>query len=180
MSNATGYGGAVLGAAERGIETLARIGAWMAGISVVAIVGLVVAEIVAREVFSTSIFVSVEYSSYLLVALTFLGLAYTQRAGSMIYVGLAYDRARPRLRTVLDAVRSAVALCFGVLAIYYVGKFTLRSFELAQVSMTFARTPLWIPQSVMVLGLVLVTLEWLRLTLVAIVRLLKGGREAEA
>lgn len=155
------------------LDGLYLLGAVLSGLSVVVIVVLVLGEVVAREAFKTSFQVSVEYSTYLLVSATFFGLAYTQRAGQMIFVGLVYDTTTGLTRAWMDLARSVIAVVFGGMMTWYVAKFTYYSYSLEQVSMTVARTPLYLPQLTMVLGMFLVTVEWIRGALDAI-RQLRG------
>lgn len=167
-------------AARPGLMTgLGNICAGLAAIAVVLSVLLVLAEIVARWVFNGSTLISVEYSSYLLIVTTFLGLAYTQRTGQMIQVDVVYGALSPRRKAWADALRHSVALVYGAIAVWYVADFTWRSYTLGQVAPTLTRTPLYLPQLFMVIGMALLALEWLRGTVAAWARVFGASAETK-
>lgn len=134
-------------------------GAVIAAAGVVLSTVLVLAEVVARTMFHTSTLISVEFSSYLLIVITFLGLAYTQRTGQMIHVDVLFGALSPRKRAWADALRHTVMLAYASVALWYVGVFTWRSYALDQVSSSLLRTPQFIPQLFMVAGLALLMVE---------------------
>ncbi len=149
------------------MEKIANGGAVLAAAGVVLSTVLVLAEVVARSAFHTSTLISVEFSSYLLIVVTFLGLAYTQKSGQMIHVDVLFGALSPRKRAWADALRHTVMLAYAGIALRYVGEFTWRSYSLDQVSSTLLRTPQYIPQLFMVIGLALLTAELVRGTFVA-------------
>jgi len=159
------------------VDRLYVIGAALSGLSIIIVVCLVLGEIFAREAFGRSILVSVEYTTYLLVAITFFGLAYTQRMGQMIYVGLIYDKVSAQTRVWMDLGRTTIALAYGLIVTWYVFKFTYNSYDLDQRAMTIMNTPLYLPQATMVVGLVLITVEWCRAFFISIRRVI-GSRLA--
>lgn len=152
---------------NKALDVTAIAAAWLASLALVAACGLVLLEIVLRNLFSMSSAISVEYSIYLLVFLTFMALMQTQRAGSMIYMEITYERFPLGLQAYVNALRYTVALAYGLIAIWFVFKFTANTCSFNQISMYPSRTPLCIPQSVMVAGITLLTVEWLRGTVAA-------------
>jgi len=146
---------------------MANSGAVIAAAAVVLSTILVLAEVVARSIFHTSTMISVEFSSYLLIVITFLGLAYTQRSGQMIHVDVLFGALSPRRRVWADALRHTAMLAYASIALWYVSIFTWRSYTLDQVSSSLLRTPQYLPQLFMVLGLALLTVELIRSCLLA-------------
>ena len=141
---------------------MANGGAIVAAAAVVLSTLLVLAEVVARTVFHTSILISVEFSGYLLIVITFLGLAYTQRTGQMIHVDVLFGVLSPRKRAWADALRHTAMLAYAAITLWYVSIFTWRSYTLDQVSSSLLRTPQFIPQLFMVIGLALLLVELVR------------------
>lgn len=137
------------------IGTLANYGAALAASAVVLSMLLVLAEVVARSGFQTSTMISVEISGYLLIVVTFMGLAYTQQTGQMIHVDVLFGALRSRAQAWADALRHTVMLIYACITLRYVGEFTWRSYTLDQLAPTLLRTPQYLPQLFMVLGLLL-------------------------
>ncbi|WP_022728038.1 TRAP transporter small permease [Fodinicurvata sediminis] len=105
------------------------------------------------------------FSGYFLAAATFFALAYTFKEGSHIRVSLVVQHLPQGLR------RWVEVWCCGV-ATLLAGYFTLHMFSLVHDSYRFndvsgglVAVPLWIPQSAMVAGLVILTLALLDETL---------------
>jgi TRAP-type C4-dicarboxylate transport system permease small subunit len=149
------------------IGNLANGGAALAAAAIVLSTILVLAEVVARSVFHTSTLISVEFSSYLLIVVTFLGLAYTQKSGQMIHVDVLFGALSPHKRAWADALRHTVMLVYAAITLCYVGEFTWRSYALDQVSSTLLRTPQYIPQLFMVVGLALLTVVLIKGSFIA-------------
>ncbi|KFL29570.1 hypothetical protein JP75_20245 [Devosia riboflavina] len=105
---------------------------------------------------------TVEYTGYLLIGIIFFALMQTQRSNGMIYMELVYDRFGGRLRAWVDVLRFATSTCYGVIVTWYVFEYAENTCALGQISSYPSRTLLCYPQSIMVLGLVLLTLEWVR------------------
>jgi TRAP-type C4-dicarboxylate transport system permease small subunit len=144
------------------LDAVAQVSARLAGVALFVIVALIAYEIVLRNLFQTSSGFSTEYSAYLLVVLVFLALPETQRSGGMIYMEFVYDALPARIRGVANRLRYVIALCYSLVLTYYVADFTASTCSLNQRSLYATQTPLCIPQSFMVIGLVLLSLELLR------------------
>ena len=93
-----------------GIDRLSECGAWASALCILGILTLIVAEVVARNIFNKSIDFAWEFSAFLMGAAFMLGAAYSLRTGSQVRVKAAARQpaaARPaRPRSVRDgAVR---------------------------------------------------------------------------
>lgn len=127
--------------------------------AVVVLMLLITVEVLGRNLFRVSTLVSDEMSGYLLVVVTFLGLAYTLRSGGFIRVDAYRTRAHGRARRVLDVVIYALAAVYTAVLDWYFWRFALESYRFGSTSIYFTETPLWIPHSVMALGGTLLLLE---------------------
>jgi TRAP-type C4-dicarboxylate transport system permease small subunit len=154
------------------IEKLARLDGWIGAGCLVALTALMLAEITVRAL--SNVFPSVpadipvawEYSSYLMAACFTFGAAMTLRAGGHIRVTLVLARVQPGPRRLLEVFASLAAMVFtGFLALAMV-RFTLSAYERGQTSIS-SDTLLWIPQSLVAFGMVLLTLQFLARTIQA-------------
>ncbi len=154
------------------IEKLARLDGWIGAGCLVALTALMLAEITVRAL--SNVFPSVpadipvawEYSSYLMAACFTFGAAMTLRAGGHIRVTLVLARVQPGARRLLEVFASLAAMMFtGFLALAMV-RFTLSAYERGQTSIS-SDTLLWIPQSVVAFGMVLLALQFLARTIQA-------------
>ena len=94
-----------------------------------------------------------EISGYCLVAIIFLGTAYTMRIGRHIEISAVTGRLRPRVRQWLRVVTSTFGLVFIGWLFWFTLKFALRSYGFGSVSMTELRVPLWPLQMLLPAGL---------------------------
>ncbi|WP_129139366.1 TRAP transporter small permease [Modicisalibacter coralii] len=135
-------------------SALAALGAGVAMLLVVYMLGHILLEIGLR-LFGRSTFILDEYIGYSVAAMTFLGMPYALEKDGLIRVSLVLERLPQGWRWPLELFASLTALlAFGWLARYW----TLaveRSFARGIISETMARTPLWIPQGAVLLGLYL-------------------------
>jgi len=146
----------------------------LAGTATLLMMALVTVEVLSRNLFNVSTLIADEMGSYLLVALTFLGLAPTLRDGGFIRVDVYRDRTRGGARTVLDTVILLLAAAYTALLAWYLWGLAANSYRLGTTSIQVARTPLWIPQSVMAIGGTLLLVE-----LLASLGLVLAGANAE-
>lgn len=155
---------AVTAAADRVVAAAAVV----SGTAVVAMTALVTVEVVGRDVFNRSTLIADEMSGYLLVALTFLGLAPTLRGGGFIRIDTYHARLRGRARVALDLAIHLLALGYAVLLDWHLWRLALDAWRLGTTSIQVSRTPLWIPQTIMAVGGLLLVLDvFARLAVVA-------------
>lgn len=148
------------------IDRLGRIDGWIGAACLVALTLLMLAEITVRALSNffpwvpADIPVAWEYSSYLMAACFTFGAAMTLRAGGHIRVTLVLGRLAPGPRRLMEVAASLVATVFvGFLAIS-MARFAWSAFERGQTSIS-SDTLLWIPESVIAFGMVLLALQFL-------------------
>ncbi|MCM5703759.1 TRAP transporter small permease [Larsenimonas salina] len=148
---------------------LYRLGAWLAGLSMLAIVTLITAQVLSRAL--DRILVAVghaplgwtisgvsEIAGFLLVGATFLGSAYTFATRGHIRVTLVTERLPLRIRVLLEVVALTLALVLtGYLGIEL---WVLLEDSIAynEVSYGLVAIPLVYPQAVLVSGIALLAL----------------------
>lgn len=112
-----------------------------------------------------------DFTGWFLAASSFLALAYTLRAGSHIRVELLIQGAGPRVRRVVELWCLGLgALASGYFA-WWAVNLVRESLQFGDVSTGMIAMPLWIPQSGMALGLVILTISFVD----ELVRTLRGG-----
>jgi TRAP-type C4-dicarboxylate transport system permease small subunit len=135
------------------LQLLYRGSGLLAGFFLVAIAALSLAQIVGRELgLGASSFD--EFAGWCLAASSFLGLAWTFREDEHIRMTLVVHLARGGARRTLEITTLAVAAFLVGTFAWYACDMTLTSYRLGDVSQGLVPAPLWIPQSGMALGLV--------------------------
>ena len=158
MSPVTAKDGAakkVLGA----IDGLSYGAALASSFFMVVIVGLILVEILLRGVFNTSTLVADEYSAYFYTALVMLGLGHTLRQGGHIRITLLSARLGRGAARLLDLTALAVALALCSFALYHSVLMVYDGYVLKMNADSISETPIWIPQTLVPLGLALFDLQ---------------------
>lgn len=148
------------------IDRLAKLDGWLGALCLVLLCLLMIAGIVVRTLSTVvnwlpkDIPIAWEYSSYLMAVTFTFGAALTLRAGGHIRVRILLANASPSVVRVLEGVSAAagvgLATFFSVAMIH----FAYRSFVTDERSLA-SSTPLWIPQSLVAFGAVLLALQLL-------------------
>lgn len=102
-----------------------------------------------------------EFSSYFLVAITFLGGAYCQLKGSHIRVTLLRDALPDTSQRILDITALWFSVFVTLILIWRSADFLGENFVSETRSWSLIRTPFWIPQSTILVGYVLMLLALL-------------------
>ena len=129
----------------------------LAALSLIAILLLIVVQMLARwtgEVFPGA----PDYAGYAMAAASFLAFANALNRGSHIRVSILLNAVPEGARRWLEI------WCFGIATItmwyfvWYAQKFVYWSWKFNDISQGQDRTPLWIPQSAMLLGAVILAI----------------------
>jgi TRAP-type mannitol/chloroaromatic compound transport system permease small subunit len=123
---------------DRFIGHLGSFGIGVGAVSVVIMIAMIFVHVIARRAFDIQFKVADEFGGYLLVIIVFMGFAYCLRKGKIINVELIFRRFPNKIKGLLEIVH-------GLLGILLVA----------------IDLPLWIPQSVMLVGLSFFMLELL-------------------
>lgn len=135
---------------------LDRLGELLVGASAFLLLLMVIllgVEIGNRAIFRSSTQVADEYSGYLFTWMTLCCFVYAQRTDRFLRVDALRNRFAPRGRAFADAIAAllAAALC-AILAYATWSTFSL-SLQFGSVSIQPSRTPLYLPQMIMPIGL---------------------------
>jgi TRAP-type C4-dicarboxylate transport system permease small subunit len=143
-------------------HTFAALGRVLSAIAVASLTALIAAEVVGRTLFGISIESVEELSSYLLVGITFLSAADSFASGSFMRVDILYVRLSRPARMRLDRWLAALATLISAGITWYLAQLVWSSWAKRIVSPGALAIPLWIPQAVMVLGMLLLTIACMR------------------
>lgn len=133
-------------------DRISGVGGIISGIMICSGTTLIIAEILMRSIFNKTLYITEEYTGYLMAALTFLSLSYTQRDKEHIRMTLLYAALKPKQKAFLDMACYAVGLIFALLLTGATFRLFLDSLAGGSMSMQVSKTPLAIPQAFLPLG----------------------------
>jgi TRAP-type C4-dicarboxylate transport system permease small subunit len=142
-----------------------------------AMIVLIAAEAIARNVFATSLQVTDEIGGYLLVAMTFISMSVAEAHGAFHRVELIQARVGKTVRMISQIVFDLMSLGASALVTWQLTRLTINSWRAEDVAPTPLQTPLWLPQSTMAIGMALLCFALLR-TIIAKAKRLRGSRQS--
>jgi TRAP-type C4-dicarboxylate transport system permease small subunit len=140
------------------LDRIAYLGGWLAGWLVPIMMMLVVVDVFMRYVMNRPLMVSDEFSAYMLVALSFLGLAYTWREKGHVRVEVLVSRFPSRIYGWVRLLGLILTFIFMIgmdLAAY---KMIAYALQINLRSSTWLMFPLFWPQLTVFIGFVMLTL----------------------
>jgi TRAP-type C4-dicarboxylate transport system permease small subunit len=143
---------------RRALDVLYLAGGVIAALCLIAILGIIVAQMMARW-FGFTFPGATAYAGYAMAGASFFAFAYALNHGAHIRVSLLLNALGPkqkRLELFCFAAGALISSYFAFYAIRFVG-WSIRFNELSQ---GLDKTPLWIPQSAMAAGAVLLALAF--------------------
>ena len=141
---------------QRG-ETLSRIAAWFSGILLFGTAIMISVEVVLRKVFSMSMGGADEISGYAMAVSCSWAFAYALYRKAHIRIDVLYVRLPHWSRYLLDLSALVLFAIYMVVLSWFSFQVFLISFVKGSTANTPLHTPLWIPQFVWVVGLILFT-----------------------
>lgn len=152
------------------IDRLCKGGAYLSGLLLVTLVGLILTEIFLRYFFDLSTMIADEYSGYLYLASIFLGLAYAFSEDAHIRINIVTSKLSLKSNRIIDVIAGVITLVVLAFVLYRTILFTYDAYELEMLSEAVSETPLYLTQIVMPIGITLFILS----VLVFIVKRLKN------
>lgn len=151
----TGQGPASAGPVFDAIAAVVRL---LAGLGLITLTALVVAEIGSRLILNSSLHVVEELSGYLVIATTLFGASLAIRHDALFQVGFLYGALPTRVKRVLGLVYIVLGIGICGVLIWHSALLVMSSFSRGNVAPTVMMTPLWIPQLLLPVGLSVMTL----------------------
>ena len=158
----------------RAIESIANTGGYLSGWLVPIMMTLVLVEVFMRYVLNQPLMLSDEFSAYLLVALTFLGAAYTWKERGHVRIVALTSRLPQRVSSWVRLIALILGFVFAVTLVQAGYHFTAFSFRFNISSATWLHTPQHAPRLTLLIGFILLALILIVETAKAIVNLRAG------
>ena len=144
------------------------------GLLLLAMIVLIGTEAIARNGFGTSLQVTDEVGGYLLVALTFLSMAVAEAHGAFHRVEFVQARLGFNARMISQIAFELISLVASAIVTWQLTRLAVNSWYAEDVAPTPLQTPLWLPQSSMAIGMLLLCLALIR-TMMAKLRRLRSS-----
>jgi len=142
------------------IDKISNIFGIIAGIFMILGTVLIVTEVIVRSVFDSTIYITAEYSAYFMVAVTLFGLAIAMKDKAHIRVTLLHGTVKTgKPRFILDLYTFIIGFIVSLFITYSLNAFFWNSFVTGSKSMQLTNTYLAIPQSALVIGSFLLSLQ---------------------
>lgn len=141
------------------IDALSMCGAWASAACIVSILGLIVAEVVSRNLLNISIYFAWEFSAYLMGAAFLMGAAYALRAGAQIRVNVLLENVPKPVARFFDLFSTVCGIAIGAYLTWALGEMTWFSWVRESRSPEKSEIMRWIVQFPLALGSLLFTLQ---------------------
>jgi len=156
--------------ARKILDSLYNASGWLAAFFLMTICLLVVCQVGLNSVDRISTLITgtavgltipsyADFTGFFLAASSFLALAYTMRSGSHIRVTLIFSNLPASVQKVLEGWCLFFAATATIYFSYYTGYLVYESFIYNDLSPGMIAIPLWIPQTAMLLGLVILSIS---------------------
>ena len=146
----------------RVIDRISIFAGFIASLALAAMTLVVCFEVISRYVFNEPTTWVTEISTYLFVAISFLGLAEAQRANAHIKVELLVDRLAPDTQKFLELVGLWLGVVFATVAAWHCARFTFQEYIHDARDWGLLGTPQWVPQVSLAVGFILFVAALLR------------------
>jgi TRAP-type C4-dicarboxylate transport system permease small subunit len=140
------------------VEKIAYLGGYYSAWLVPLMMMLVVVEVFMRYVLHQPLMIADEFSAYMLVALSYLGTAYTWRQGGHVRVTVLVSRLAPRAAGWIRFIGLILVLIFMIELDRVSYKMITYALQINLRSSTWLMVPLFWPQLTVFIGFVLLTL----------------------
>lgn len=159
---------------SRVVEPVARVAAIVCGYAVLLLALAVSVEIVSRKLFSHSFPGTDDIGGYVLAIIAVIGASYTMAKRGHTRVDIFLVRMPPSWQRVLNLLAMVSMAAFAIFAAWRGSNVLLESIEFQSVASNPLQTPLWQPQLLWLIGLVLFAVISLAYALHALLLFVRG------
>ena len=160
------------------ITKIADIGGHICGWLVVVMMLLVAMEVFMRYVLHQPPIIADEFSGYILVAISFIGIAYTWKLKGHVRIGTLLTIVSKPISNWLNFLALVLAFIFSLILTWGSYSYLSYSFGVGMRSSTWTRFPLQIPQMALPIGFAILSLLIL-VNLIQATVAIKAGRDIE-
>jgi TRAP-type C4-dicarboxylate transport system permease small subunit len=140
---------------NRIVRLTEKLSDWMAGLSAVMLglmTLLILAEILLWNTLNKTTLIADEYTAYGLAAIIFMGAGYCLKEKGHIRITLILSFMPKRVAAMITFVSTAVTTMFMAYLWWYLFKMVQSTIRYESTSGTLTQTPLWVPQTLMLVG----------------------------
>ena len=120
---------------------------------------LIVLDVILRFAFNAPLIFVEEISGYLLVGIVFLGAAYTLQVDGHIHIDIVVRLLSKRAQLIFGAVISVLGLLYLCAVTWHSFGMIMSSYQVGAASWTILVTPLWMPQLLIPIGLMVFCIQ---------------------
>jgi TRAP-type C4-dicarboxylate transport system permease small subunit len=139
-------------------DAISRIGGWLSSLLIVVVLTVTAVSVFSRYVLGRPLIGGDEATGFLVVAIVMLGAAEALRRGDHIRIDLLHDRASARVRWWLEVLAHAAVVAFSILLFLTAWHTVVFSRQFGAYSTGYLALPMWMLQSTMLVGAVLLAL----------------------
>lgn len=134
------------------IEKISNVMAWVSAVLLGLMTVMILVEIFLWNLFEKTTLIADEYCAYGLAAIIFLGAGYCLKERGHIRITLILSMLPPKLSRVVTFVSTGITTVFMGYLWWYLFKMVRSAYRYDSTSGTLTNTPLWIPQTIMLIG----------------------------
>jgi TRAP-type C4-dicarboxylate transport system permease small subunit len=142
---------------RRALDALYDVAAWLAALFMIGLLAMVLLSIAGRQL-DFHLPGTDAYAGYMMAASGFLALAHTFKRGEHIRVTALLEHMHGRLRHGLEVWALGAATVLSALGAFYSVRLAWQSRVFNDMSTSSDATPLWIPQTSMAVGMLILTI----------------------
>jgi len=116
---------------------------------------IIAIEIISRSFFDTSTMIADEFAGYFMGMVCFFAALKSFKEGYFVRVEIVFERFRGRFKKLVSLCCHIIMLIYNSFIVYYFGLSVQSAIKFKSISFTIARTPLWIPKFLILLGMIL-------------------------
>jgi TRAP-type C4-dicarboxylate transport system permease small subunit len=143
------------------VERLNLAVGYLCGMGILVMCLILVFEVVCRYSFNSPTIWAQEISIYIYTWVMMAGGAYTLMKGKHVRIDVLMERLPRRAAGALEIMTSALGAIFCAIVSVQAWEMMASSFQYGKLSPTLLRIPMWIPQTALLLGFVLLTLQFI-------------------
>jgi TRAP-type C4-dicarboxylate transport system permease small subunit len=159
---------------RRLLNGLVRLGEAAGAISIAVIAAIVLYDVIVRALGYPTLW-ALEFTAYVMVGASVLAAGEVLHKGGHFEVRLFVDLLPPRVQRMLDLAVALASAAFVIAVTFGVFQLLAQTHHFGFRSPTLYRVPLIIPQSVLALGFVLLSLAYLGKVIAEVARVRDGG-----
>lgn len=146
----TGRGSSLL----RVLDGLSDMSGLISVLSLLTMTGMICFEVASRYLFGMPTSWAIEYATYLLVAVAFLGLSAAQRSGTHVQVEILVTNLSPERRDQFELVALWLSVLFVAMTAFQMIRFNYQEYIYDTRDWGLLSTPQWIPELPISIGLI--------------------------